>query len=84
MKCTEKVNRNVTNKTDQGNAPSFLFLSGGRILNLYGLALAVLCLMGLLLDEETALEPTLEASRSFVRLTLELDRDMALPEPPEY
>lgn len=34
--------------------------------------------------EETALEPTLEASRSFVRLTLELDRDMALPEPPEY
>jgi tetratricopeptide (TPR) repeat protein len=33
--------------------------------------------------EETALEPTLESSRSFVRLTLELDRDVALPEPPE-
>lgn len=31
--------------------------------------------------EETALEPTLESSRPFVRLTLELSRDVALPEP---
>jgi tetratricopeptide (TPR) repeat protein len=33
--------------------------------------------------EETALEPTLESSRSFVRLTLELDRGVTLPEAAE-